>query len=130
MIIRYYCFWGFSNMLFVFLALFLLTKNQHFRNKYKIPKSHTKITVNTNNFTNFVPKFWYIMYIKVENIDQFNHYFHQPTYHPLVSVGRLQDADLSLFVPTDFQMYCVVLMEVGFGELVLPIPGSLFQKSY
>lgn len=68
------------------------------------------------------------MYIKVENIDQFNHYFHQPTYHPLVSVGRLQDADLSLFVPTDFQMYCVVLMEVGFGELVLPIPGSLFQK--
>lgn len=59
------------------------------------------------------------MIVKVENIDQFNHYFHQPTYHPLVSVGRLQDADLSLFVPTDFQMYCVVLMEVDFGELVL-----------
>lgn len=59
------------------------------------------------------------MYKKVENIDQFNHYFHQPSYHPLVSVGRLQDADLSLFDPTDFGMYCVVLMEVDFGELVL-----------
>lgn len=59
------------------------------------------------------------MYKKVENIDQFNHYFHQPSYHPLVSVGRLHDADLSLFAPTDFGMYCVVLMEVDFGELVL-----------
>lgn len=59
------------------------------------------------------------MHIKVENIDQFNHYFHQPTYHPQVSVGRLQDADLSLFEPTDFGMFCVVLMEVDFGELVL-----------
>ena len=59
------------------------------------------------------------MHIKIENIDQFNHYFHQPTYHPQVSVGRLQDADLSLFAPIDFGMYCVVLMEVDFGELVL-----------
>lgn len=59
------------------------------------------------------------MHIQVENIDQFNHYFHQPSYHPQVSVGRLQDADLSLFDPTDFGMYCVVLMEVDFGELVL-----------
>lgn len=58
-------------------------------------------------------------HIKVESIEQFNHYFHQPTYHPQVSVARLQDADLSLFVPTDFGMYCVVLMEVDFGELVL-----------
>lgn len=58
-------------------------------------------------------------HIKVENIEQFNHYFHQPTYHPQVSVARLQDADLSLFEPTDFCMYCVVLMEVDFGELVL-----------
>lgn len=58
-------------------------------------------------------------HIRVENIEQFNHYFHQPTYHPQVSVARLQDADLSLFVPTDFCMYCVVLMEVDFGELVL-----------
>ena len=56
---------------------------------------------------------------RVENIEQFNHYFHQPTYHPQVSVARLQDADLSLFEPTDFCMYCVVLMEVDFGELVL-----------
>ena len=59
------------------------------------------------------------MHIKIENIDQFNHYFHQPTYHPQVSVGRLQDADLTLFDPIDFGMYCVVLMEVDFGELVL-----------
>ncbi len=58
-------------------------------------------------------------HVKVENIEQFNHYFHQPTYHPQVSVARLQDADLSLFEPTDFCMYCVVLMEVDFGELVL-----------
>lgn len=63
-------------------------------------------------------------HIRVENIEQFNHYFHQPTYHPQVSVARLQDADLSLFEPTDFCMYCVVLMEVDFGELVLhEIPG-------
>lgn len=59
------------------------------------------------------------MYKRVDNIDQFNHYFHQPTFHPLVSVGRLQEADLSLFDPTDFGMYCVLLMEVDFGELVL-----------
>ena len=59
------------------------------------------------------------MHITIENIDQFNHYFHQPTFHPHVSVARLQDADLSLFEPTDFGMYCVVLMEVDFGELVL-----------
>ena len=58
-------------------------------------------------------------HIRVETIEQFNHYFHQPTYHPQVSVARLQDADLSLFEPTDFCMYCVVLMEVDFGELVL-----------
>lgn len=58
-------------------------------------------------------------HIRIENIEQFNHYFHQPTYHPQVSVARLQDADLSLFAPTDFCMYCVVLMEVDFGELVL-----------
>lgn len=56
---------------------------------------------------------------KVENIDQFNHFFHQPTYHPLVSVGNLANADASLFMPLDFGMYCVVLMDVNFGELVL-----------
>lgn len=58
-------------------------------------------------------------HVIVENIDQFNRYFHQPTYHPLVSVADLSEADLSLFDPTDFGMYCVVLMEVDFGELVL-----------
>lgn len=58
-------------------------------------------------------------HVTVESIDQYNHYFHQPTYHPLVSVADLSKADLSLFDPTDFGMYCVVLMEVDFGELVL-----------
>lgn len=57
--------------------------------------------------------------VYIENIDHFNRYFHQPTYHPLVSVTDLSLADLSLFDPIDFGMYCVVLMEVDFGELVL-----------
>lgn len=69
--------------------------------------------------TIFVPKFRAMNYKKVENIEQFNHYFHQPTYHPQVSVANLANADLSLFAPTDFGMYCVVLMDVDFGELVL-----------
>ncbi|MBP5508752.1 MAG: AraC family transcriptional regulator [Prevotella sp.] len=59
------------------------------------------------------------MVTKVENIDQFNRYFHQATCHPQVSVGNLYDADHSLFEPTDFGMYCVVLMDADFGELVL-----------
>ena len=59
------------------------------------------------------------MHIKVESIDQYNRYFHQPTFHPLVSVAHLNKADLSLFEPTDFGMYCVVLMEADFGELML-----------
>ena len=57
--------------------------------------------------------------VYIESIDQYNRYFHQPTYHPLVSVADLSMADLSLFDPIDFGMYCVVLMEVDFGELVL-----------
>lgn len=57
--------------------------------------------------------------VYIENIDHFNRYFHQPTYHPLVSVADLSMADLSLFDPIDFGMYCVVLMEVDFGELLL-----------
>ncbi len=57
-------------------------------------------------------------HITVHNIDQYNAYFHQPTTHPLVSVAQLDDADLTLFEPTDFGMYCVVLMDVNFGELV------------
>jgi len=59
------------------------------------------------------------MHTIVESIDQFNRYFHQPTYHPQVSVADLSKADLTLFAPTDFGMYCVVLMEANFGELVL-----------
>lgn len=59
------------------------------------------------------------MHTTVENIDQYNRYFNQPTIHPLVSVADLSKADLRLFDPTDFGMYCVVLMEASFGELVL-----------
>lgn len=58
-------------------------------------------------------------YRKVQTLDDFNHYFHQSTQHPSVGVGDLSKADLSLFDPTDFGMYCVVLMDVSFGELVL-----------
>lgn len=59
------------------------------------------------------------MKVEVKNIDEFNRYFNQPTLHPLASVADLSRADLSLFDPTDFGMYCVVLMDVDFGELVL-----------
>lgn len=58
------------------------------------------------------------MTVKINSIEQFNDYFHQPTLHPLVSVGELSVADTSLFEPIDFNMYCVVLMDVDFGELV------------
>jgi len=56
---------------------------------------------------------------KIENISHFNTLFHQSDFHPLVSVGNLADADLSIFNSTDFGMYCVILMESDFGELFL-----------
>lgn len=56
---------------------------------------------------------------EIENIDQFNRFFGADTYHPQVSVCNLADADLSLFEPTNFGMYCVVLMDANFGELHL-----------
>lgn len=59
------------------------------------------------------------MHVTVESIDQYNRYFNQPSDHPMVSVADLSQADLSLFAPTDFGMYCVVLMSADFGELVL-----------
>lgn len=68
------------------------------------------------------------MITKVENIDQFNRYFNQPTYHPLVSVANLADAHLSLFNPTDFGMYCVVLMDTEFGELILRDSDMNYQS--
>ena len=68
------------------------------------------------------------MITKVENIDQFNRYFNQPTYHPLVSVANLADAHLSLFNPTDFGMYCVVLMDTEFGELILRDSDMIYQS--
>ncbi len=56
---------------------------------------------------------------KVENIAEFNAYFQQATLHPLMSVGNLAQAQLTLFEPLDFDMYCIVLMDANFGELVL-----------
>lgn len=53
----------------------------------------------------------------VKNIEQLCACFHQPARHPLVMVGRLETADSKLFAPTDFGMYCVVLLEGFFGVL-------------
>lgn len=54
----------------------------------------------------------------IREITEFNDIFHQETVHPLVAVGDLSRADLSLFDPMDFGMYCVVLMDADFGLLV------------
>lgn len=54
----------------------------------------------------------------VKTMSEFNAYFRQESTHPLVSVGDLSRADLSLFEPLDFGMYCVVLMDDDFGELI------------
>lgn len=54
----------------------------------------------------------------ISGIDEFNAFFHQPTLHPLMSVGNLSQADISLYAPIDFDMYCVVLMDIDFGELI------------
>lgn len=51
-------------------------------------------------------------------IDELNAVFHQETAHPLVMVGDLARADLTLFDPVDFGMYCVVLMDDDFGVLM------------
>ena len=51
------------------------------------------------------------------HIDLFNSYFGQSSPHPLIGVGDLARADASIFTPTDFGMYCVVLMDVNFGQL-------------
>ena len=56
---------------------------------------------------------------KIESIEELNRFFGQRTYHPQVSVCNLADADASLFEPTEYGMYCVVLMDVDFGELRL-----------
>ena len=50
----------------------------------------------------------------VKGIEEFNQYFHQPTLHPYASVADLSRADLTLFEPLDFGMYCVVLMDEDF----------------
>lgn len=69
-------------------------------------------------YPNYIP-ISTIMVTNIDSLEQFNRYFNQPTYHPLVGVARLSDADLQLFEPTNFNMYCVVLMEASFGQLIL-----------
>lgn len=54
---------------------------------------------------------------EVKSLDEFNHYFRQRTLHPYVSVGDLSCAEYSLFSPTDFGMYCIILMDEDFGEV-------------
>lgn len=51
------------------------------------------------------------------SIDTFNHYFHQPSLHPMVAVGDLSRADDALYEEQDFGMYCVILMDASFGDL-------------
>lgn len=68
------------------------------------------------------------MHQRVENIGVFNDYFHQPTFHPFVSVGNLAEADASLFLPLDFGMYCVVLMDANFGRLSLRGEEMLYRS--
>ena len=57
------------------------------------------------------------MTASVSSIDTFNHYFHQPSLHPMVAVGDLSRADDALYAEQDFGMYCVILMDAVFGEL-------------
>ncbi len=65
-------------------------------------------------------------------IDEFNAYFHQGTEHQHIAVGDLSRADLTLFDPVDFNMYCIVLMDTDFGKLIRSgetvhyKPGTLF----
>lgn len=69
----------------------------------------------------------------LKNIDDFNRYFHQDTVHPQVAVGDLSRADLTLFEPIDLGMYCIVLIDSEFGELVRDgkgvkyKPGTIFS---
>lgn len=51
------------------------------------------------------------------SIDTFNHYFHQPSLHPMVAVGDLSRADDALYEEQDFGMFCVILMDASFGDL-------------
>ena len=54
---------------------------------------------------------------QTQGIEEFNTYFRQPTTNQLVAVGDLSRTHLSLFDPTDFGMYCIVLMDAHFGTL-------------
>lgn len=68
----------------------------------------------------------------IKNLDTFNSVFKQPTCHPMVGIGDLSDADDILFEPTDFDAFCVVLMDVDFGilskggESIRYAPGTVF----
>lgn len=57
------------------------------------------------------------MHTTLQNLDEFNSFFHQETCHPLVGIGDLEHADPGLFRPRDFGAYCVILMEADFGTV-------------
>lgn len=106
------------------------TKIHFFLKKYhfNIPKLHIICHKWLYSYHNYIPK----MHRTIANIDQFNSFFHQQTCHPLVGIGDLAEADLSLFDPIDFGCYCVILMDVDFGELLKAgtcmryKPGTMF----
>ena len=53
----------------------------------------------------------------IQNLDEYNAYFHQETLHPSVAVGELSRADLTLFEPIDFNMYCLAnLIKIMINE--------------
>ena len=57
------------------------------------------------------------MKAKISTITELNALLRQPTMHPLVTVGDLSQADLTLFCSSSFGMYCVLLLDERFGEL-------------
>ncbi|MBQ7222849.1 MAG: AraC family transcriptional regulator [Bacteroidales bacterium] len=65
------------------------------------------------------------------DITKFNHFFHQPTFHPLVTIGDLARSDTSFYEERDWGMYCVILFDSVFGELrkdgnaIVYQPGSI-----
>lgn len=67
------------------------------------------------------------MHSTLQNLDEFNSYFHQETCHPLVGIGDLESADLSLFAPRDFGAYCVILMDSDFGEVLKAGKGLRYR---
>lgn len=67
------------------------------------------------------------MHSTLQNLDEFNSFFHQETRHPMVGIGDLSNADISLFEPRDFGAYCVILMDADFGEVLKDGTGLRYK---